>query len=154
MYPALVLYSKNLLTKRFLPIISMFKMLLLRHLKNLPSDAEIPRFLEENYKYAKACGLSPLAIPHESQMNRFKNQGITPIQLLAVFYFMVTVAITHKIADSYLAAIDSSILDSHANPSHKTLTGSCKTCLYTETRSHPTEFVSEDVNASFTVKKE
>ena len=45
--------------------ISKFKMLLLRHLKNLPSDAEIPRFLEENDKYAKACGLSPLAIPHE-----------------------------------------------------------------------------------------
>lgn len=135
-------------------VVSKFKALLLRPLKNLPSDAEIPRFLEENDKYAKACGLSPLAIPHESQMNRFKNQGITPVQLLAVFYFMVTVAITHKIADSYLAAIDSSILDSHANPSHKTLTGSCKTCLYAKTCSHPAEWVSADVNASFTVKKE
>ncbi|CAG1020208.1 hypothetical protein DOJK_00176 [Patescibacteria group bacterium] len=135
-------------------VISKFKALLLRYLKNLPSDAEIPRFLEENDKYAKACGLSPLAIPHESQINRFKNQGITPIQLLAVFYSMVSVAITHKIADSYLAAIDSSILDSHANPSHKTLTGSCKTCLYVKTCSHPAEWVSADVNASFTVKKE
>lgn len=102
----------------------------MRHLRNLPSDAEIPRFLEENDKYAKACGLSPLAIPHESQINRFKNQGITPLRLLAIFYFIVTVAITHKIVDSYLAAIDSSILDSHANPFHKTLTGNCKTCKY------------------------
>src|SRR4030042_1292549 len=51
-------------------VISKFKMLLLRHLKNLPSDAEIIRFLEENDKYAKACGLSPLAIPHESQIGR------------------------------------------------------------------------------------
>ena len=85
----------------YYPVISKFKMLLLRHLKNLPSDAEISRFLEENDKYAKACGLSPLAIPHESQVNRFKNQGITPIRLLAIFYFIVTVAVTHKIADSY-----------------------------------------------------
>ena len=136
----------------YYPVISKFKMLLLRHLKNLPADAEIPRFLEENDKYAKACGLSPLAIPHESQINRFKNQGITPLRLLAVFYFIVTVAITHKIADSYLAAIDSSILDSHANPFHKTLTGSCKTCPYAETCSPPAEWVSEDVNASFTAK--
>ncbi|TLD39816.1 MAG: Transposase [Candidatus Jettenia ecosi] len=134
--------------------VSKFKMLLLRHLKNLPSDAEIPRFLEENDKYAKACGLSPLAIPHESQINRFKNHEITPIQILAIFYFMVTVAVTHKIVDSYLAAIDSSILDSHANPFHKTLTGSCKTCPYAQTCSHPTEWASKDVNASFTVKKE
>lgn len=112
--------------------VSKFKMLLLRHLKNLPSDAEIPRFLEENDNYAKDCGLSPLAIPHESQMNRFKNQGIVPMQLLAVFYFMVTVAIPHKIVDSYLAAIDSSILGGHANPFHTTLTGHCKTCPYAE----------------------
>ncbi|GAB63498.1 transposase [Candidatus Jettenia caeni] len=132
--------------------VSKFKMLLLRPLKNLPCDAEIPRFLEENDKYAKACGLSPLAIPHESQINRFKNHEITPIELLAIFYFMVTVAITHKIADSYLAAIDSPILDSHANPLHKTLTGSCKTCPYAHTCSHPAEWVSTDVNASFTVK--
>lgn len=138
----------------YYPVISKFKMLLLRHLKNLPSDAEISRFLEENDKYAKACGLSPLAIPHESQVNRFKNQGITPIRLLAIFYFIVTVAVTHKIADSYLAAIDSSILDSHANPFRKTLTGSCKTCPYAETCHHPAEWVSKDVNASFTVKKE
>ena len=136
----------------YYPVISKFKMLLLRHLKNLPSDAEISRFLEENDKYAKACGLSPLAIPHESQVNRFKNQGITPIRLLAIFYFIVTVAVTHKIADSYLAAIDSSILDSHANPFHKTLIGSCKTCPYAETCSHTAEWVSEDVNASFTAK--
>lgn len=133
-------------------VVSKFKMLLLRHLKNLPSDAEVPRFLEENDKYAKACGLSPLAIPDESQMNRFKNHEITPIQLLAVFYFIVTVAITHKIVDSYLAAIDSSILDTHANPFHKTLTGNCKTCPYAETCPHPAEWVSEDVNASFTAK--
>lgn len=87
-------------------------------------------------------------------MNRFKNQGTTPIQLLAVFYFMVTFAITHKIATSYLAAIDSSILGSHANPSHKTLIGSCKTCLYAKNVSRPAEWVSADVNAPFTVKKE
>jgi hypothetical protein len=133
-------------------VVSKFKMLLLRHLKNLPSDAEVPRFLEENDKYAKACGLSPLAIPDESQMNRFKNHEITPIQLLAVFYFIVTVAITHKIVDSYLAAVDSSILDTHANPFHKTLTGNCKTCPYAETCTHHAEWVSEDVNASFTAK--
>lgn len=139
-------------TSSYYSTVSKFKMLLLRHLKNLPSDAEIPRFLEENDKYAKACGLSPLAIPHESQMNRFKNQGIVPIQLLAVFYFIVTVAITHKIVDSYLAAIDSSILGSHANSFHKTLTGHCKTCPYAETCSHPAEWASEDVNASFTAK--
>ncbi|TLD39977.1 MAG: hypothetical protein JETT_3762 [Candidatus Jettenia ecosi] len=36
---------------------------------------------------------------------------------------MATVAITHKIVDSYLAAIDSSIFDSQANSFHKTLTG-------------------------------
>lgn len=131
---------------------SKFKTLLLRYLKNLPSDAEIPRFLEENDKYAKACGLSPLAIPHESQINRFKNQGITPLRLLAVFYFIVTVALTHKIVDSYLAAIDSSILGSNANPFHKTLTGACKICPYAETCRHPAEWVSEDVNASFTAK--
>ncbi|MBM4067049.1 MAG: transposase [Planctomycetes bacterium] len=132
--------------------LSKFKMLLVRYLKNLPSDAEIPRFLAENDKYAKACGLSPLAIPDESQINRFKNQEITPIKLLAVFYFIVTVAITHKIVDSYLAATDSSILDSHANPFHKTLTGNCKTCPYAETCPHPAEWVSHDVNASFTAK--
>lgn len=132
--------------------LSKFKMLLLRHLKNLPSDAEVSRFLEENDKYAKACGLSPLAIPHESQINRFKNQEITPIQLLAVFYFIVTIAVTHNIVDSYLAATDSSILDSNANPFHKTLTGSCKTCTYAKTCHHPAEWVSQDVNASFTAK--
>lgn len=110
--------------------LSKFEMLLLISLKNLPSDAEISRFLEENDTYAKACGLSPLAIPHESQINRFKNQGITPIQLLAFFYFIVTATITDKIVDSYPAATDSSILDSHANPFHKTLTGSCKICTY------------------------
>lgn len=125
---------------------------MLRYLKNLHSDSEIPRFLEENDKYAKTCGLSPLSIPHESQINRFKNQGITPLRLLAVFYFIVTVALTHKIVDSYLAAIDSSILTSHASPFHKTLTGACKTCPYAETCRHPAEWVSADVNASFTAK--
>jgi len=80
------------------------------------------------------------------------DQGITPLRLLAVFYFIVTVALTHKIVDSYLAAIDSSILDSHANPFHKTLTGACKTCPYAETCRHPAEWVSADVNASFTAK--
>ena len=78
--------------------------------------------------------------------------GVLPYSTPCRFYFIVTVAITHKIADSYLAAIDSSILDSHANPFHKTLTGSCKTCPYAETCSHPAEWVSEDVNASFTTK--
>lgn len=42
----------------------------------------------------------PLAIPHESQINRFKNQGITPLRLLAVFYFIVTVDLTHKIVQT------------------------------------------------------
>src|SRR5574337_594013 len=81
---------------------------------------------------------------------RFQNRFF-PVRR-SIFYFIVTVAITHKIVDSYLAAIDSSILDSHANPFHKTLTGNCKTCPYAETCTHPAECVSEDVNASFTSK--
>ena len=133
-------------------VISKFKMLLLRHLKNLPSDAEIIRFLEENDKYAKACGLSPLAIPHESQVNRFKNWGITPIQLIAVFYFIVIVAITHEIVNSYISATDSSILDSHANPLKRKLVGSCEKCPYSATCPKPVEWGSADVNASYTTK--
>lgn len=133
-------------------VISKLKMLLLRHLKNLNSDAEIIRFLSENDKYAQACGLSPLSIPHESQINRFKNWGITPIQLIAIFYFIVTVAITHQIVDSYIASIDSSLLNTYANPFHKTLIGSCQKCPYAATCHHPAEWVSADVNASYTAK--
>ena len=136
----------------YYPIISKFKMLLLRHLRNLSSDAEVIRFLEENDKYAKACGLSPLSIPHESQINRFKNWGITPTQLIATFYFVVSVAITHNIVDSYLSATDSSILGSHANPLHKHLTGNCEKCRFSSTCTNP-QWVSGDVNASYTVKK-
>lgn len=137
----------------YYPVISKVKMLLLRHLKNLPSDAEIPRFLEENDKYAKACGLSPLSIPHESQVNRFKNFGITPIQLMAIFYFIVAVAITHELTNSYISAIDSSILDSNANPFHRNLTGNCVKCRFSSTCSNP-EWVSADVNASYTIKND
>ncbi len=132
-------------------VVSKLKMLLLRHLKNLSCDAEIIRLLEENDKYTKACGLSTLAIPHESQINRFKNWGITPNQLLAIFYFIVIVAITNNIVDSYISATDSSILDSHANPFHKILTCSCIKCPYSTTCPNP-EWVSADVNASYTVK--
>jgi hypothetical protein len=108
--------------------------------------------LSENDKYAKACGLSTLAIPHESQVNRFKNWGITPIQLMAAFYFVVTVAITHEIVNSYISATDSSILDSHANSLHRTLIGSCEKCPYSSTCPKPDEWVSADVNASYITK--
>jgi hypothetical protein len=150
-----ILFKKSSDSKlsSYYPIISKFKMLLLRHLKNLPSDAEIIRFLEENDKYAKACGLSPLAIPHESQINRFKNWGITPIKLLVIFYFIVTIAITNEIVDSYIAATDSSILDSHANPLRRALIGTCKSCRYSSTCPNP-EWVSHDVNASYTIKND
>ena len=137
----------------YYPIVSKFKMLLLRHLKNLPSDAEIIRFLEENDKYAKACGLSPLSIPHESQVNRFKNWGMTPLQLTAVFCFVVAVAIIHDIVDSYISATDSSILESHANPFHKNLIGNCEKCRFSSTCTNP-EWVSADVNASYTAKND
>ncbi|MEW6215391.1 MAG: transposase [Nitrospirota bacterium] len=135
----------------YYPVVSKVKMLLLRHLKNLPTDAEIIKLLEENTKYAAACGLSSLVIPDESQINRFKNWGITPVQLLAIFYFIVTIAITHGIIDSYISATDSSILDSQANPSKRHLIGQCAKCPYSSTCPHP-EWVSADVNASYTVK--
>ncbi|MDN3515149.1 MAG: hypothetical protein NG747_12220 [Candidatus Brocadia sp.] len=122
---------------------------LTRSLFKKSSDEKLSSYYSTLSKFKMLLLISLKNLP----FNRFKNQEITPLQLLAVFYFVVTIAITHKIVDSYLTAADSSILESHANSFHKTLTENCKTCTYAKTCSHPDEWVSADVNASITVKK-
>ncbi len=94
--------------------ISLFKALLLRHLEAIPSNRKLEAYLYNHTDFCIACGFEPLAIPSHSALNRFKSK-LTPLKITAIFYFILTVIVSHNLIDSFLCATDSTHILSASN---------------------------------------
>lgn len=127
--------------------ITKFKITLLRNLESIDSDRDVESFLYRNTDMAVACGLKPDCIPDHSIISRFRADYLSPLKSIAIFYFIVLVAITNEIGSNIHCATDSTHIFSYANTYNRYNTCNCKfrsdccpTCTY-------------DINASVGHKK-
>lgn len=86
---------------------------------------------------AVACGLEPTCIPDHSVISRFRSEHLTPLKSIAIFYFIVLVAITNEVVSNLHCATDSTHIFSYANTYNRYNTCNCKfrseccpTCTY------------------------
>ncbi|MBZ4656513.1 MAG: Transposase domain [Petroclostridium sp.] len=96
---------------------------------------------------AVACGLDPACIPEHSIISRFRADHLTPLKSIAIFYFIVLVAITNEIVSNIYCATDSTHLFSYANTYNRYNTCNC------EFRSDCCPTCTYDINASIGHKK-
>lgn len=129
--------SNNEVDSAYYSNVTKFKMTLVRNLENLDSDRKVESFLYRNTDIAVACGLEPTCIPDHSVISRFRSNHLTPLKSIAIFYFIVLVAITNEVVSNLHCATDSTHIYSHANTYNrynfcncKYRSDSCPTCTY------------------------
>ncbi len=117
--------------------ITKFKITLVRNLESLDSDRAVESLLYRNTDLAVACGLEPTCIPDHSIISRFRLDHLTPLKSIAIFYFIVLIAITNEIVSNIHCATDSTHIFSYANTYNRYNTCNCKyrsdccpTCTY------------------------
>lgn len=98
--------------------VSFFKALLLRPLESLSSDINLEKYLYKHSDIAIACGFDPLVIPSRSAFCRFKDK-ISPVKLLAIFYFILTVIIADNLINLSVCSTDSTHVFSRANENNR-----------------------------------